>query len=187
MRYFLGFLVTIGLIILIIVLLLSGRGGNNAPTVRPLNLADYTQTNSTAQMIVDGPINADQSHDEVRVEVTANKVTATVYKGYQQTVVQTHDYANNQTAYAVFLHALQHSGFTLYDRRITGDERGFCPAGKRYILNFNSDGKNLRRSWSTSCGSSVPHSFTGQVQPILNLFKAQVPDFSKLTAGTDIS
>jgi len=182
MRYFIGFLVTIGLIVLIIVLLVSG-GGSKAPTVKPLNLADYTQTNSTAQLIIDGPINADQSHHEAKITVDANNVTAIFYNGYQDTVLRSQTYANNQTAYAVFLHDLQHSGFTAYDSKITRDERGYCPQGRRYILSFTSDGKELRRSWATSCGNSVPRSYPGTVQPILSLFRAQVPDYAKLTTS----
>jgi len=185
MRYFLGFLITIGLIVLIIVLLVSGHG-SKAPTAKPLRLADYTHSNSSAQILIDGPVNADSKHDSARIVVTSSNVTTTFYTGYQDSVTKSQSYESNQAAYEVFLRALQHAGFTQYDSKVTADERGYCPTGYRYVLGFNSDGKDLRRSWTTRCASSVPRSFPGSVEPIINLFRAQVPDWQKLTSGTQI-
>ncbi len=179
MRYFVGFLVTIGLIIMILVLLL--RGGSN-PTTKPLQLGDYAYTGATAQLIIDGPINADQNHREILIAVSQQAVTLTVYQGYQQSIVTTKSYGNNESAFAVFLHALQHAGFTLGNKDKTlSDERGYCPSGDRFIYSFNNNGGDLLRYWSTGCGGQG--TFKGNTSTIQFLFKQQVSDYDNLTAN----
>jgi len=184
MRYIFGFLVTIGLIILILVLLL--RGGTSSPTAKPVNLGDYLYSNATAQLIIDGPVVAEPNHREVQIDVTQNNVVFTLYQGYQQNVIRTQTYSNNQSAYAVFLQALQHAGFTktIKDNSLY-DERGYCSGGNRYIDTFTSDGKDVIRSWSTSCGGTS--TFRGFQGSVIDLFERQVPDYPKLTADTNFN
>lgn len=186
MRYFIGFLVTIGLIILIIFLLLSS-GGSKSPAIKPLNLLDYAGTPSTAQLIVDGPVVADQDHREAKITVSQNQITFTLYNGYPQTTVaRSQTYSNNATAYAVFLQSLQHAGFTLHDISVPYDERGYCPTGERYILSFANAGTDLRRSWTTTCSNGAPSSFKGDLSTVLFLFRNQVPDYSLLLDGSNL-
>ncbi|HEX7368489.1 MAG TPA: hypothetical protein VF261_02435 [Candidatus Saccharimonadales bacterium] len=179
MRYFIGFLITIGLIILILVLLLRGSG---KPQPKPLDLTAHTYDGSTAQLIIDGPIVADQNHNEIQIDVTQNQVSLDLYQGYQQTPVNSKTYVNNASAYAVFLHALQHVGFTDGNNdKALSDERGYCPGGDRYIFSFmDSSGNNLMRYWSTSC-AGAPHTYKGVTSTTLWLFQQQVPDYNDLT------
>jgi len=182
-RYFVGFLITIGLIVLILFLLLSG-GKPSAPKVAPLNLETYAYTSSTAQLIIDGPIVSDQDHREVQIDVSATEVTINIYQGYEQNLLQTKTYPNNDRSYAVFLHALQLNGFQLGDNsKAFSDERGHCATGERNIYSFNDGSKDLFRYWSTTCSSGT---FKGMVGPNVYLFQKQVPDYAKLTAGTSI-
>jgi len=186
MRYFIGFLVTFGLIVLIIVLLIGGGGKKPInPTAKPLSLVDYANASSAAQIIIDGPVVADQNHKTLKINVNKDETTLTIYNGYEQNVVNTYNFSNNTTGYAIFLQSIQRAGFTLHDTKIGYDERGFCPNGERYIFEFINDGTDLRRSWSTTCGTAIG-SAKGQISVILTLFKAQVPDFTKLTGSTQL-
>jgi hypothetical protein len=184
MRYIVGFLVTIGLIILIIVLLL--RGGGGSVTTKQVKLGDYLYSGGTAQLIIDGPIVADPNHREVQINVSQNSVDFTLYQGYQQTVVRSQTYPNNQSAYAVFLQALQHAGYTLTTNdKSLYDERGYCPGGDRFIYAFTNNGTNVVRSWSTSCGGTS--TFRGVPGTVLTLFKRQVPNYGDLIKDTNLN
>lgn len=184
MRYIIGFLVTIGLIILILVLLL--RGGGSGPAAKPVNLGNYLHSGAIARLIMDGPIVADANHREVQIDVSQNNVVFTLYQGYQHTVVRSQTYANNQPAYAVFLQALQHAGFTKSNHDASlYDERGYCPGGNRYIYSLNNNGNDVMRSWSTSCGGLG--TYKGLQSTVLSLFREQVPDYSTLTEDTSLN
>lgn len=188
MRYFIGFLVTIGLIVLIIVLLLGGggRSGNQSPANKPFNLVDYANGSTAAQIIIDGPVVADQDHTMLKINVSQQDAELTIYSGYQQNVVSSQTFPNNSTSYAIFLQSLQKAGFTLHDTKVGYDERGYCPQGERYILSFTDNGTDVRRSWTTTCGTSVPSSFKGNLSTVLFLFKNQIPNYQQLTRTTQL-
>lgn len=181
MRYLIGFLVTIGLIILLIVLLLSG-GGNKAKVPNtPKTLESYYNTDAIARLTIDGPINADIQHQQVRITVGRDDTLFQQIQGYQGTVVNSQNYANNASSYSAFLNALARANFTKGSTSTAlGDESGYCSLGDRYILEFIQNGQDLERFWSTSCGGSLG-TYAGNLGLTMSLFKAQVPDYSTLT------
>lgn len=176
MRYILGFLIGIGLIILLFVMIF--RGGSNKPSV-PKPLVDYAITDTTVQLTDDYPVNLDQTHDRVKTVVGKEQVHMSVEQGYQGTVLREQNYANNPTAYANFLRALDVAGFTKgkTDDSLR-DERGVCPLGHRYIYEIKNGSNTIQRYWSTSCGNVG--SFLGKSSTVRALFLAQVPDYSKV-------
>lgn len=183
MRYIFGFLVTIGLIVLILVLLLKG-GGDSASAPKALNLGDYARSDSAAHFVLDGPIVADQNHREVKIDVDANEVTFTLLDGYEGSVINSQTYPNNQDAYTNFLLALQHQGYTDGNNDASmKDERGYCPLGQRKIFSFTNGSETLMRYWSTGCNVKT---FKGSVSTVTQLFKSQVPDYDKLVRGTQL-
>lgn len=177
MRVIVGILITVGLIVLILFLLLSG--GNSGPTIKPLRLIDYAHSNSAAQLIIDGPIVANQNHNEIKITVSPQSVDFTLYNTYEQQTINSQSYPNNERSYSVFLQALQHAGFTKgnTDKTLV-DERGFCPSGIRDIYSFANASRPLMRFWSTSCGDGT---YKGRIETTVNLFKKQVPDYGNLT------
>lgn len=183
MRYFIGFLVTIGLIVLIVILLLRGGG---SPATQPVNLTKYVNTDSRAQLIITGPVVADADHQEIEIDVSRTTVSMTVYSGYERTVTQTKSYVNNDNAYAEFIYGLQRAGYSTgnTDPTLT-DDRGYCVGGTRYQYTFDdATGKELFRFWSTSCGQKTFNGDTGTTQ---YLFEQQVPDFDTLTSNLNFS
>ena len=181
MRYFIAFLVTFGLILLLLVLLFHGGSGKpKTPTGR--TLVSFADTDTIVRMTIDGPINADQNHQAIQVMVSSGSVTYTQIQGYQGNVVNQQTYPNNQNAYTNFLYALAHAGFTDGNKSAAlKDERGYCPLGDRYIFEVNQDGQELERYWATSCGS--PKSYLGSVVLTMDLFQAQVPNYASLSQG----
>lgn len=180
MRYFIGFLVTIGLIIVLIVLLFTGGGGSKkAKPKTVMSLADYASTDAVARLTIDGPINADQSHQAVRITVGQADVTYEQIQGYQGTVVNSQSYANNQSAYSNFLYAIGHVGFTRGDSSAAlANEKGYCPLGSRYIFELIENSQDIERYWATTCGN--PKTYKGSVPSTLSLFELQVPNYNDL-------
>lgn len=183
MRFIIGILVTIGLIALILVLLLRG-GGDSTTEVKTSKLADYANSGSSAHYTIDGPINAEEEHKTIKIDVSADQVNLTVYRGYQGTVVTQQMYPNNKDAYTVFLKALQTQGFTQANTdEALKDERGVCPLGERVIYAFDNGTKESVRSWSTSCGTGT---YEGKKSAVRELFQRQVPDYGKQVSDSDI-
>jgi hypothetical protein len=181
MRYFIGFLVTVGLVIILVILLFNGGGKSKVPHTTK-TLTDYATTDSNVSMTIAGPINAVSVHREQRVTVDRNNVTFEQMTGYDGQVVDTQVFANTDSAYDAFLHALQHAGFTRGNNsKALQDDVGFCSTGERYIFELNDDGKRLQRYWSSSCGS--PKTYQGSLNLTLTLFQAQVPNYSTLSTG----
>jgi len=188
MRYIVGFLIGIGLIVLtfiLIVRIFSGGGGGEE-TVRRIDLNNYATTDTVMRLTIDGPIVADQQHQQVRITVGRDNVLYERFKGYQGDVVDTKSYPNNPEAYAQFLHALENAGYTRGDTTSPKDERGYCPAGKRYVYEALGNGENVVRWWGTSCGQDQGN-FEGRGSDVRNLFKRQVPDYRTLTRGQPVS
>ena len=184
MRYFIGFMVTIGLIILLIVLLFHG-GGKPKITSTAKTLTSYASTDAQVSMTIDGPVNAASQHQQIRITVDRDNVTYQHILGYDNNVVDTQIFANTENSYNVFLHALKHAGFTKGDNSAAlRDELGYCPTGNRYIFELDQDNNNLERYWSTSCGS--PKTYLGAVGLTINLFQAQVPNYSDVTDNVQL-
>lgn len=187
MRYFLGFLIIIGLLFIGILLLVRLLFGGNDQKVTPEEaqknkLSSYIGTGRTVELTVDMPINADQVHRQVNIEVGTSQTTVRLITGYENQAIKTEMYANNATAYGTFLEALEVAGFNKGDKdSILTDERGYCPQGKRYIFEINDGATQVQRYWATSCGDKS--NFKGDSNEILRLFKAQIPDYKKTTKG----
>lgn len=181
-RYLIGFFVTIGLIILLIVLLFSG-GGTKAPSKKvPTGkaLSSYANTDAQVRVTLDGPINAVENHRQVQITVGRDNAVANVLQGYDGTVIETKTVANTESSYSAFLHSLELLGFThgVTNNPSLKSEVGHCATGTRYVFEVLQQGEQIERFWATSCGG--PHSYLGNISTTLSLFKQQVPEYNKL-------
>lgn len=180
MRYFISFLVALGLLFLVIFLLFHGGSKPATPQLTAQALPGYATTDAQAVMTIDGPVNAVQNHKQIRITVSRDNVTYEQLQGYSGDVVQTQQYPNTEDAYATFLITLARAGYTRGDNNPKArDERGFCPLGDRYIFQFTQDNNDLERYWTTSCGG--PKTYQGPLGLTIKLFQLQVPNYSDLT------
>jgi hypothetical protein len=183
MKYFIAFLATVGLIVLVFILVIRGFSGTKAPKDR-LVLADHVTSSMAVQLTVDGEVTADQTHVGYRIYVDRNLAKIEIYKGYQNTVTDSKTYANNDKAYAQFLRALDFAGFAKGDDdAANADDRGVCASGSRYIYQIDDTPEGDKRYWSTTCGGGT---FKGDTQEVRQLFQRQIPEFSKLTSSLGI-
>ncbi len=184
MRYFIGFLITIALLILLIVLLVTG-GGSKTPKTTPKQLDSYSSTDAVTTATIAGPITAQSTHNEVVISVGRDQVVFEQIQGYDNTVVNTQSYDNTEASYYAFLRALNTVGFTKgnTDPKLA-NEQGICPLGQRYVFEVTQNSKDLQRFWSTSCGAKT---YLGNTNTTLALFKAQVPNYSLLTQNVQLN
>ncbi len=184
MRYYIGFLVTVGLLVTLIFLLFHGGNSTVPTTSKPLY--SYATTGSEVRLTIDGPINASQNHQQVQVTVNPNTVTFDQIQGYDGNIVNQQQFVNSQNAYTVFLHALAIAGFTEGNSSSAlSDERGHCALGSRYIFELIEGGNDLERFWATSC-PYVTSSYEGNISLTLTLFQAQVPGYATLAQNLNI-
>jgi len=180
MKYFFGFLVSIGLVILVFIMIMRGfSGGSEQPTQKPLS--DYANTATEVQFTVSGPIVGDQQFKSYQVTVGRDQTMIETRQGYEDTVLDSRTYANNTESYTNFLRALDFAGFAKGDKDSPNkDERGSCARGHRFVMRIQDNGSDKQRFWTTDCGGQG--NFGGNVEEIRRLFNAQVPptDFSKL-------
>jgi hypothetical protein len=179
MRYLIGIVIAIGLIVVLIILLFSG-GKPAAPKVT--SLSSYAGSDAVVRLTIDGPVNAPQNHQQVQITVGRDSATFEALQGYDGQVTNTQSYPNTQNSFATFLLALAKAGYLQGNNDpALRDDRGYCPLGERFIFELEQDSNDLTRYWSTSCGS--PKTFGGNLNMTLSLFKDQIPDYDTLTAN----
>ncbi|MGD0284590.1 MAG: hypothetical protein ABSB12_03290 [Candidatus Saccharimonadales bacterium] len=183
MRYFLIFLITIGLIVLVFVIIL--KSFSSAPSKPPTPLVDYANTNTIVEMTIDGPVTADQNHNSVQMIVGQSNSEINIIQGYQNNVINTQSYQNNSASYGVFLRSLDLAGYSegKNDPNLA-DYRGYCPTGDVYIYQILNGTSTIEQYWSTSCGGQG--TFKGNDSLIQTLFDAQFPDYGDITNDVNI-
>ena len=178
MRYFIGLLIAIGLIVLVFVLIFKNVGGK---TSVPKPLVDYAYTDTVMRFTTEGPVTADQDYQSMQISVSQSDTQFIVYQGYQGTISFQEDFASNPIAYANFLRALDINGYTKGNTgpSVQTDERGYCALGERYIYEVvNDNGQDAQRFWSTSCGGEG--TYKGSVANVIALFENQIPNFAQV-------
>jgi hypothetical protein len=177
MRYLIGILLFIFLIIFVIIKLLSG-GSSEKPAVPP-SLASYAGTSTTVRYTSDNPVQAAENHRTASIEVGNTAATLTITKGYDGEVMLTKSYPMSTEGYETFLLSLQRTaGFTLgNDDADVRDERGYCANGYRYGYDIiDGGGSTIQHFWSTSCKEKT---FNGLPDAVRRLFLAQIPDYAE--------
>lgn len=180
MRYIIGVLVAAGLVVLIIILLVSG----GTPAPQPINLNQLAGTDTKVRLIEQGDLTADQNRRSVEITVGRDVSEMDVIQGYQGHVIRSSQSANNQAAFAVFLHGLTLNGFNLGDNNpANSDERGHCALGQRYLYEVISpDGAIRQKYWNDTCGVGT---FKGNASTIQTLFNKQIPNYDQLISGVN--
>ncbi|HVS79178.1 MAG TPA: hypothetical protein VHD84_02735 [Candidatus Saccharimonadales bacterium] len=172
-------------IIILVVLLTGGKKPAIGNTVQPL--PDYAGTDATVSFTVDGLVNADELHRQIRITVSNSQMEMDVLQGYNPRVIKSKSFVNNQEAYTVFLKSINNYGFLskLKGTKEPDSEEGQCPLGFRYILDLNQDGVDLSRTWASTCGSKVGTS-GALIDTIQTLFQDQIPNYQQLTENVNL-
>lgn len=181
MKYLIGLVIFIFLIIFIIIKLLTGGSGEK-PKLPP-SLASYADTSTTVRYIIDNPVQATQNHHDIVIEVGSSSTDIKITQGYDGDVIKEQSFPMTEAAYDAFLRSLQHSGgYTLGNADSSlQDERGYCATGNRYSYDIvNGDGDRIQHYWSTSCNEKT---FKGKADVVRDLFVSQVPNFDEFTNG----
>jgi hypothetical protein len=156
-----------------------------APVVKPL--PQYSDTYADVSYTVDGHIVGDDKKRAIKITVDQFQRKVDILGGYSNNVIEEHTFPNNQTAYEVFLKAINNEGFLLKRPKTTApaSESGQCPLGTRTILELNDSGDSLSRLWTSSCGANVGN-FGGQAGAIQILFQGQITDYSKIISNSKV-
>lgn len=183
MKYFLGFLVSIGLIVLVFIMIMRSFSGGSKQEL-PAPLSNYAGTSSVVRLTVSGPIVGETQFQSYQITVGRDQATIETRQGYQGTVIDQRTYANNEESYTNFLKALDFAGFTRGDKKSPNkDERGSCADGVRFVMQIKNGSSDAQRYWSATCRGMG--NFKGNAQGVRQLFNAQIPtpEFSKMTSG----
>ncbi len=178
MRYFIGFLLSIGVVVVAFILILHIFSGGSSKKTSPL--INYANTDTTVQFTELGPYVDDQHFNGFRINVGASETVMQTLQGYNETITNTQTFNSNQTGFADFLAALDVAGFQKGNTSASkADSRGYCATGDTYVFELLTDGGTSERWWWTSCGEG---NFQGNPSHVMNLFKQQVPNFEQLTS-----
>ena len=182
-------LICIAMIWLIIVLLGKAFSPKDkTPDTPPIPLASYATTDTQTSMYVDGPVEANQIHEAMRITVDRNQVLVERISGYENNVVGSRSFANNSNSYAAFLEALDKAQFDApISTKYPKDERGFCALRTRTVYRMNVGSEDVVHAWTTPC--SGVGNFTGSSATVKRLFLNQVPntDMRELMKGSRLS
>ncbi len=185
MRYLIGLLITIAVIIFVIIRLLTGGGGE--PKITAPQLASYADTDTIVRLSITNSIQAAKEHRIVEITVGRDATNFVLYKGYDRDVVRAKTYEMSSDAYRDFLRGLDLTGgYTKgNDDTALRDDHGYCALGSHTVYEIiNPDGKTTQYYWSTSCGQKT---FKGDVDAVQELFIKQVPDYYALTSDVDFN
>jgi hypothetical protein len=184
MKYFLGFLASIALVILVIFLVIRGiSGGGSDEATSSTKLVSYADTATTVSFDVDGPINADELHNAYRIIVGRDEVILETFKGYEEEVIERQEFENNETSYANFLRALDLAGFSKGTTEGSSDPRGQCADENRFVLKIENGSSEMQDFWTTTCGGGT---FKGDISQVRQLFHRQVPDVTRVIRKLNI-
>src|SRR4051812_34231477 len=109
MKYLIGVLIFIFLLIFLIIKLLTG-GSDSGSKLLPPNLITYANSDTTVRYIIDNPTQNDTTHRDIVITVGDSAATLTITGGYNGNVLSSHNFTSNPNSYAAFLAGLQTTG-----------------------------------------------------------------------------
>ena len=168
----------------------SDQSQNQSQQATVLRLSEYAdRPSSSVQLIVDGKINAIESHRQIRITISQTKRTAEILGGYNGEVLERQTRSNTKEAYAALLYALDRSGF---DDELPADEvrykdpQGLCNDGNRVYYRMREGAAVLKELWTTNCSRVKGNSYA-KLSHIRELFTDQFPDFYDFTDAADVN
>ena len=186
-------LILIVIIVAVAAVISVGRGifggsSSSEPAVDPGQAALLNTTvDRSVRLTVRGPIVGDNTFRSYTIAVSPTFRTLTTYQGYLDSQLETAQLANNTQGYDEFVHALDRAGLAS-GKELKGeadDRRGICAMGKLYVYEILQGSTAVKTLWTTTCGSTKG-SLKASNQSVLQLFRAQIPEASKLTGKINL-
>lgn len=193
MKYFIGFLITVGLIILAFFLVFKSLGNNTSSSKTqnsPAVVSSYAASDTQVRMRVEGKVISETEHTAYQITVGRSEVRLETFTGYNNQIKETLTYTNTQESYTNFLKALDYAGYMKGLANITDsqkDDRGACANGRRFIFEIVSGSSTKQRYWTSSC-RNVTGTFRGNSDEVRRLFERQLPakDYSKFVSSLNL-
>jgi hypothetical protein len=184
MKYIMGALGVIFLVILVVVLIT--RGGGRGPTERPLVVSEQAREGVSAVMTQQGRLVGEDQRRAIRIVVSQDERRIEILTGYDEAIERAHSYPNTPAAFVSFLAALQQADFI--DKKVSTvkDVRGACPFGRTFIYEVNEFSQSLFESWGTTCSRAVGTA-AGDQKDIRRLFQNQIDDYSLQIRGVSLT
>lgn len=187
MRYFVLVLVVLFFVILGTVFFVGRDRSPSLPVAtNDIEVTSFTdKATSRVAWTQQGELVGNDERFALRISVSQSERKIEILQGYDEKVVDSKTYSNNQDAYRVFLKALENLGYGEVRDRTIEDEEGVCPTGRRYIYELYEGAERRLHSWSTSC-SRNDGTFDGVANTIRVLFREQISDYNDIVRGYDI-
>ena len=177
----LGFVAFIVLVIFIVVIVARG-GDNNSSTNAPVpQLSAAASSDATFVYMEDGPIVAEEDHFRITISVSRWNRTINVYQGYENNVVSTASFGNNEAAFSDFLSAIDRAGYTSKRATRYDSEAGLCALNSRFRFESDQFGEDFSR-WTTLCREKG--NFGGNFSNTRTLYRDQIPEYSDFISNT---
>ena len=189
LAYYIGFLVLVALLFFGVRSLFV----HNKKTVQTLKttisqtLTDLSASDTKVIQTTQGPVVGDEARREVRITIGRSERKVEVVQGYQNTVINSQSFYNNQSAYDIFLRSIARLGYSISRKANPMDERGVCSSGQTFIYEVVDSGETKldQRLWGASCSASLG-TFKGNGPAIRNLFQQQIPNYSTIVSNARI-
>ncbi len=171
--------ILIGLYLLIQVIFPSSNPGQSVTSDQQALLE--SAVDSSIRMTVRGPIVAEENFRSYQVIISPINRSLVISKGYQGQEINRVPLSNNTPSYEQFTGALNQANFvktnsTNYDDNLSG----LCASGVLYKFEIVKANQAVKQLWASSC-SSVRGSLGANLDTILKLFAAQIPNYRSLT------
>lgn len=184
MKYVIGVIAVVLLTILAIVLILGRDTGTqpNQSGKQAVSLFEQAKDGGTVTFTTEGRLVGEEERRAIRITVSSGSRKVEVLRGYTNIVEKSQTFPNTQAGYEEFLKALEIAGFSRKRAYTPEDERGVCPLGRRFIYEFEKQGEDSLKTWSTTC-SDKQGTFGGSSSTIRRLFENQITDYGKFIQG----
>lgn len=189
MRRGIGQFIPLIFIIIVIILIIAvavsiGRmltGGNSKTTMPTDNSRSELLNTSEGHSVVmtaRGAIVGDDNFRTYKIIVSPDTRQFLRTKGYEAQPLENKTYDNNVQGYTQFVYALDKIGFenaTALEGS-ADDTRGVCAQGVLYEFDIMDNGDSVKHLWTSTCGGNQKGSLKANLQQLITLFQAQVPD-----------
>jgi hypothetical protein len=189
MRYGIAVIIIALFAVLGVVLLVNRNNtpSNGSPATKTVTLSNSNASPSASvSWTQQGRIVGNNQFNSIRVTITPAYRRLEILNGYQNQVVRSTDYDNNQEAYNTFTRALDLLKFGKSRNVSNPNVQGVCPFGNRFLYGFYADNQQQVDTWSDTCSTADGTYAGGNATSTGQLFRNQIPDYAHQTDNVSL-